>query len=475
MKSLNYKLFFDEAEDYGDDDRKYWDTGLGAAGCIFIAKDTGQILLAHRSKRVDHPHTWSTWGGKIDEGESVKDAIVREVEEETGYDGKYKINFLWTFEDPSEDFQYHNYLVVVPSEFTPKLNWENDNSKWVEWGEWPTPLHHGMKKLIEHAGPKLKRIISLIKKKQSDIFEVVDIPPAIVQSVANNATTNYNIVVTTLFGESRGEGERGMQAVMNVIMNRTRGNFNQAKDIILARKQFSMWNNITDPNVVAKFASRKYKDDELWKTATRIADQAAGGHLPDITGGATSYFNPKKSEKTWVPTEIKKNGKNIGGKIMAPEWAGRMNCTVIIKNHVFLKPIIKQKKKKKTETKIPMCLKEMIETGNGNGAMISKIGLVDDGVWAYEMHSPYSYLRYRYEPGTKMFYLDNIGTPAQENKNKGYAKTLLETFFQLIMKYGGMLDSGPYTSSGMAYIKPAVERFAVKYGVRLVKGRDPYA
>jgi len=101
---------------------------------------------------------------------------------------------------------------------------------------------------------------------------------------------------------------------------------------------------------------------------------------------------------------------------------------------------------------------------------IIKKGLVDDGVYGYEMKSPYSYLRYRYEPSSKMFYLDNIATPNLEDQNKGYAKAILESFFQFIKQKEGALDVGSYTTSGMSYIKPLVEKFSQQYNVRLVQG-----
>jgi 8-oxo-dGTP pyrophosphatase MutT (NUDIX family)/GH24 family phage-related lysozyme (muramidase) len=176
---FTYRKFYENTE--GDTSIKYW--GDEAAGCIFIAKDTGRILLAHRSKTIEYePNTWAGWGGKLDGDETPVQAVEREVEEETGFSGDYKINHIWTFKDPESDFVYYNYIVIIPHEFTPKLNWENDRSKWTEYGEWPHPLHYGMEALFNNAGTKIKKIIDLIKRNTKLKETVADVPPAIVQS-----------------------------------------------------------------------------------------------------------------------------------------------------------------------------------------------------------------------------------------------------------------------------------------------------
>lgn len=157
--------------DVETDAREYW--GTEAAGCIFVARDTGRILLAHRSNEVDYePETWGTWGGKVDAGETPKDAVEREVEEETGFSGRYKIHPLYVYRDG--EFSYHNYMVIVPFEFTPQLNWENQGSAWVEYGQWPEPLHFGMEELIKHSGTKIQRVIELVKKRKSKMNEGED-------------------------------------------------------------------------------------------------------------------------------------------------------------------------------------------------------------------------------------------------------------------------------------------------------------
>lgn len=124
----------------------YW--GRQAAGCIFLAQDTGRFCIAHRSQAVLEPGTWGTWGGAIDSGEDPAEAVRREVAEEAGYTGPMKLIPLMVFQAPGGTFQYHNFLAVVPAEFDPRLDWETQDYRWVEWGEWPEPLHPGMRALL---------------------------------------------------------------------------------------------------------------------------------------------------------------------------------------------------------------------------------------------------------------------------------------------------------------------------------------
>ncbi|MES2728503.1 MAG: cell wall hydrolase [Pseudomonadota bacterium] len=103
-----------------------------------------------------------------------------------------------------------------------------------------------------------------------------------------------DVLARTIWGEARGEGEDGMQAVANVVLNRVavarqRGDYWWGRTIVqVCQKpyQFSCWNK-NDPNFPALI--RVDMKDAGFATAHRIATLAVMGRLPDITRGADHY------------------------------------------------------------------------------------------------------------------------------------------------------------------------------------------
>jgi len=175
------------------DQTGFW--GKRGAGAIFLAKKTGRLLIAHRSKHVEQPGTWGTWGGAIDLDETPKDAVEREVREESGYNGRFKLVPLYVFK--SGTFQYHNFLVMVDEEFTPRLDWENQGYEWVEYGNWPEPMHFGLKELIQHSGNEIKKYVDMSDQDKELFMESpadVPPPPAIVQKAETFSPDFINFV-----------------------------------------------------------------------------------------------------------------------------------------------------------------------------------------------------------------------------------------------------------------------------------------
>lgn len=155
MRAKEFIFESDEEHQQALDQTGFW--GRAGAGCLIVAKDTGRICIAHRSQHVEQPGTWGTWGGAIDQGEDPKVAAAREVQEEAGYHGKMSLIPLYVFKHHS-GFRYYNFLAVVEREFSPSLDWETQGYRWVEFGTWPKPLHHGLVSLLND--PASIRIIA---------------------------------------------------------------------------------------------------------------------------------------------------------------------------------------------------------------------------------------------------------------------------------------------------------------------------
>lgn len=456
----DYRAFFREEED--NTQREYW--GESAAGCIFVAKDTGRILIAHRSDRVDYePETWGTWGGKIDMDESPKQAVEREVEEETGFTGQYKIHPLYTYRDGT--FAYHNYLVVVPFEFTPQLNWENDSSSWVDFGDWPAPLHFGLIELIKHAGGKIQKVIDLLKKKKDNMLEAMDIPPQpatpivksahvfssrfidYIKAVENSNKTGFKDnkwyphhspeggLPTIAFGHKVDKNE--LKGFSNGITNSEAVRL-LSNDLALAKKK--VYSDIKSMFGV-QIPLEDYQEEMLTDYAFNL------GTLKKFPKFVRAVLNKdwNTAKKEYIRTYKDEHGKtHVSGR-----------------NKIFFDTYLKN-----LHSDPPKKSQRLNESVGGID--IIRQGLVDDGVFGYEMRSPKSFVRYGFEPSRKLFHLYMVGTPNTDDRNQGHSKSVLDSFFQFIKQSNGALDVGSYTGEGMDYVKHVVERLAKQYGVRLV-------
>jgi N-acetylmuramoyl-L-alanine amidase len=119
----------------------------------------------------------------------------------------------------------------------------------------------------------------------------------------------------TTWGEARGEGNLGMQAVAAVVVNRTSfapkwGDTVEA--VCLQPQQFSCWNP-QEPTCAAV----DWTDPEFARSLV-IALIACVGELPDPTNGATHYY---------------------ADSIEPPYWAVGEEPCAVIGHHIFFKDI----------------------------------------------------------------------------------------------------------------------------------------
>lgn len=113
-------------------------------GTLVYARNTNRYLFLLRNKHRQQGF-WGIVGGKIDEGETVIQGLVREIQEEIGVDySAKKFIPLETFTADNDKFVYYTFVVSVDEEFVPKLNDEHRGYCWVELKDHPKPLHPGL-------------------------------------------------------------------------------------------------------------------------------------------------------------------------------------------------------------------------------------------------------------------------------------------------------------------------------------------
>lgn len=82
----------------------------------------GKILLLLRSSNVEQGGTWGVPAGKLEKGETSKEAVVREIYEETSFiTQKVTVKYFRSIfvRYPSYDFKYHMYSLILENE--PKI------------------------------------------------------------------------------------------------------------------------------------------------------------------------------------------------------------------------------------------------------------------------------------------------------------------------------------------------------------------
>lgn len=139
--------------------------------------------------------------------------------------------------------------------------------------------------------------------------------------------TVEDIIAATLVDEAGGEKspDKGMHAVLNVIMNRAKNNIRQGAIECLKPKQFSGWNKVNkkDANSIKKFIDSK-RGHAQFQNALKLVNQAKNGSLKDITKGSNHFLNV-------MLTKQQRSGGNL------PSWYDPKKVVADYGKHRFLK------------------------------------------------------------------------------------------------------------------------------------------
>ena len=103
-----------------------------------LVADEPQILMLRRAPGRVLPGLWQGVSGKIEDGERIVDAALREVREETGIqgaaiEGLYSLDFVASFLwDPSDAVMTSVYFALrAGADVEPVLSHEHDDHRWL--------------------------------------------------------------------------------------------------------------------------------------------------------------------------------------------------------------------------------------------------------------------------------------------------------------------------------------------------------
>lgn len=136
------------------------------SGALFYTLNTKRFLLLYR-KNGKRNNMWGIVGGTNECNETPWEGLKREIQEEIGsLPDIVKPIPLETFVSSDSKFHFHTYLCLIKEEFIPVLNSEHDGYAWVGYGNWPKPLHQGLRNTL---GSKTNRA------KLETVFAMADL------------------------------------------------------------------------------------------------------------------------------------------------------------------------------------------------------------------------------------------------------------------------------------------------------------
>lgn len=118
-----------------------------------VAIDDGRLLLVRRRNEPGQG-TWSVPGGRVEPGETVQEAVVRELAEETGIEGVCT-GLIGVAERIGDDhhFVILDYSVEVLAPAPPSAGSDAADARWVPLGQvGDYDLVHGLAEFLHEHG-----------------------------------------------------------------------------------------------------------------------------------------------------------------------------------------------------------------------------------------------------------------------------------------------------------------------------------
>ena len=105
---------------------------------VGVILNNGRVLACQRKRSVRYPLKWEFPGGKIEPGETARDALVRELREELAIEavpGELLLSHEWVYrngsQNPEQDGRFHVTYFIVRSFAGEPLNHTFEDIRWV--------------------------------------------------------------------------------------------------------------------------------------------------------------------------------------------------------------------------------------------------------------------------------------------------------------------------------------------------------
>lgn len=114
-----------------------WQAGeFGLVVCVWVHDGRGNLLLTRRAPEKSYAGTWENSGGAAKAGETSRQAIARELREETGIRAKEaQFEYLCSDRDRNTLYDFYCLRRFVPIEQIVLLPHETVEAKWASFAE----------------------------------------------------------------------------------------------------------------------------------------------------------------------------------------------------------------------------------------------------------------------------------------------------------------------------------------------------
>ena len=143
-----------------------WEPGeYGLVVCVWVYDGEGKILLTKRAPEKSFPGTWENSGGAAKKGETSRQAITRELFEETGIRAtEDEFELIATEREGNMHYDHYCLHRTTPLEQIVLQPGETDDARWATFDEIRALI--AQKKICYVIGRQFKRQEKTLRSKQ---------------------------------------------------------------------------------------------------------------------------------------------------------------------------------------------------------------------------------------------------------------------------------------------------------------------